>query len=415
MNDSDLSRNLSSPIILTLAVFSFILVFSINLFMESNTGKTVYTACLLGFVLPLSLIYITSNIIQRLKTSSFNLIEFLKSPLLIVALAASPYITISLISQHPIKQIVYIILIMGLIALADSFKFSASFFRGLSAILITTVLFHLLAYPAHGFPEIYNSFFAQKNVFALNILIIFFAAIIVSEATSDSETRIATYITMGICIILILLSRSRGALLDIIFFITLRFIWKPVCKNKYLYWILFASVLLTLVLFVPAYVLFSYTPTGINLNSIVRDYTGVNLFSGRNIIWPAYLYLISLKPFLGYGFGEDVANMMVMLGLPQDVLGLSAHNLYLMVATQTGILGLSGLIIFFGVIWAKLYKNRETKIGSLVCVMFLTGLFNEIFEVTLIQTNLDVVAYFWFLVGLGLRNDLNVQKPANYH
>lgn len=395
----------SGGIILTLAAQAFFLVYIFGIFVGPDEGKTIFLATFAAFLVIFGTLggFRLAPTILRAPARSFSALK--RNLLFHVGLSMIPYALICIFSEEPIKQLTYLVLIFLLMNFASAFKLDQPFLSKLALILFLAAATHLLLFPVLGFPKYYSSLFAQKNVFAINMLVAFFTASLTLKMSKNRNVTSLSFVTMAICFILILCSRSRGVLLDLLVFLSLRATWQWISANRIIYWTVFCVTIATMVILIPAYVALSYTTVGIQLNAIVHEYTGVQLFSGRNIIWPAYLYFITLKPLLGYGFGNRIANMMVMFGLPADVLGLSAHNLYLMVASQTGLLGLTALILFFGTVWASLYRNRSTEIGSIACAVFLTGLVNEMFEVTLIQTNLDVMVFFWFLVALGFRDD----------
>lgn len=395
----------SGGIILTLAAQAFFFVYFFGIFVGPDEGKTIFLATFAAFLVifgTLGAMQLAPTIL-RAPTQSFSALK--KSLLFSVGLSMVPYASVCLFSEGSTKQLIYLALIFFLMYFASAFKLDRPFLSKLSLILFLAATIHLLLFPTLGFPKYYSSLFAQKNMFAINMLVVFFSAYLTLKMSDERNVKALSLGTMTICFVLILCSRSRGVLLDLLVFLFLRATWQWISANRVIYWTVFCGTIAAVVILIPAYVALSYTTVGIQLNAIVHEYTGVQLFSGRNIIWPAYLYFITLKPLLGYGFGNQIANMMVMFGLPSDVLGLSAHNLYLMVASQTGLLGLAALILFFGTVWATLYRNRSTLIGSIACAVFLTGLVNEMFEVTLTQTNLDVMVFFWFLVALGFRED----------
>jgi len=384
----------SEAIGLTLPALAFVGVYAFGLVLGGDAGKTVFVAVLLAAmagVLALRAVDLADLAADRTLAQ--------------LSIALAPFAGICLLVDQPAKEIAYLALILCLLAFGTRVRLRGFYFVALAGGLFLAAGVHLLAYPAFGFPAIYQSFFAQKNVFALNVLMMFFASFLAAQFAGTKDARILALVTCAVCVLLVVLSHSRGVLLDLIFFAAVLFAWPAIARRRWFYWAAFVVVMAGVVAFVPLYVLFSYTDVGQALNAVVRDYTGVNLFSGRNVIWPAYLYFISLKPLLGYGFGNSLGNSMVLMGLPDEFVGLSAHNLYLMVATETGIVGLCAMLFFFGRVWALLYGNRHTRLGTIAAAIFLTGLFNELFEVTLMQTNLDVVAFFWFMVALGLRDD----------
>jgi len=113
-------------------------------------------------------------------------------------------------------------------------------------------------------------------------------------------------------------------------------------------------------------------------------------------IWKASLQSILKHPVLGVGIG----NYPVVLD--EDVSaakkGASAHNLYLDVASEMGLLGLIALLVIFWEILRKSWKNRK-EIYSLVFTFFFVWiLIYNLFDVVLLN---DKVLLF-FMVALAL-------------
>lgn len=320
-----------------------------------------------------------------------------------VLLSILPYATICVLRPQPATQILYLGLILLSISFGKSVEISENFAQVFAGLLAFAVTLHLLVYFGQGMPDFFQSFFPQKNSFALNMLSIFLSSMFILSISNDRSVRMTSFFTMGVCVVLIFLSRSRGTLLDLALFVAFRWSWSLIAGSRFRYWFVFIAILGSGLILVPAYVLLSFTAFGQNLNNLALQYTGIGLFSGRNLIWPAYIFLVIQRPFLGYGFGDALGSFLGGLGLPPNLLGLSAHNLYLMVATQTGVMGVISLLLFLGAIWWCIYRNRYTPIGAVVGSAYLTILFNEMFEVSLTQNNLYVILLVWFLIGLGMQ------------
>lgn len=321
-----------------------------------------------------------------------------------IFLALLPYMAICLSKPSPESAIFYAALLLFCISFCASIKITPAFLTAFSAILVMVVLVHGLIYFGQGMPHLFQSVFPQKNIFALNILVAFFSASFVFSLSADGSTRITCIFCMAACVLLILVSHSRGALLDMAVFAAMRLGWSSISKTKTRYWSAITFVLLSGILLVPLYVLLSFTAFGNNLNDTFRHYTGIGLFSGRNFVWPAYIYLISMRPILGYGFGDAMGSLLRMVGLPPDYLGLSAHNLYLMTASQTGMLGVVTLLLFFGTVWWCLFQSRQSKVGAIAGSVFITMLVNEMFEVSFTQVNMYVILTAWCLIGFGIQS-----------
>lgn len=190
----------------------------------------------------------------------------------------------------------------------------------------------------------------------------------------------------------ILLTEARTSLLAYfaasLFYMFSFFIY----RSKFIYY----SVFYSLILF-SAFIVF------ITINDklfLFADYTQrlstKNIESGRNIIWPLIYDFIKEKPVLGHGGGINLSNLYNT--------ELSAHNLYLQVGVQVGVLGLILLFLFYFFLWKRTfdiyqrYMNMNVKVVGSIFVWILIV---QNFEVTLFQNNVAlslpmfaIMAYF---------------------
>lgn len=194
--------------------------------------------------------------------------------------------------------------------------------------------------------------------------------------------------------IIIYLSNARSVLVSIVFGLITWILWKFITKRKLLFQIYFILILVFGYLFIDVYPrLDSILDDFYYYNDLVYQYTGKNILSGRNELWSQLLVLIENKPFFGYGSGA----------LPRDFINmdLSAHNLYLQIALQVGIVGLSTFLLFLFFIWKTLWLNRHDPKVILLACYFIGILVHEVFEVTLIQNNFGLSIIQWLILGLG--------------
>ena len=198
----------------------------------------------------------------------------------------------------------------------------------------------------------------------------------------------------------IIVATDSRAILTSAFFVFLTFFgWKFITKRKTLFNLYFFLVLafnyFIIVVYPKMYTWNSYYA----LNELSLKYTDKPLLTGRNTIWSQLVDLISMKPWLGYG--SSVA--------PEDFLStsLSAHNLYLQIGLQTGIVGIFLLLSFFFLIWKTLWKNRNDRKVVLVSSFFIGIIVHQTFEVTLTQNHFVIGLLQWMIIGFGLYYSLN--------
>ncbi|HET7313238.1 O-antigen ligase family protein [Salinisphaera sp.] len=131
----------------------------------------------------------------------------------------------------------------------------------------------------------------------------------------------------------------------------------------------------------------------------VQSLTGQNLYSGRQLIWPAIIEAVrSHSIWLGLGADALASTVMKMQGIYKS---WSAHDLYLQVYLQAGILGCAALATLFVALWREIRAHAaDAWHERTACSFFLGVLAYEAFEVSLLQNNLSVGVVFWMTLGL---------------
>lgn len=132
-----------------------------------------------------------------------------------------------------------------------------------------------------------------------------------------------------------------------------------------------------------------------DLNTFVQEGTGRQLLSGRQNIWPEILSVANETPIWGAGTGV----------LPRDVIltELSAHNYYLQLYLQCGIVGISILAAILFAIRRQFDRSKwQDSRVNFAFSCFLCLLLHNMTEVALFQNALMVSIPAWVVVGLGL-------------
>ncbi len=125
-----------------------------------------------------------------------------------------------------------------------------------------------------------------------------------------------------------------------------------------------------------------------------------SILTGRELVWRIAWDSFLENPILGLGFGVSAESLFYTRGID-----LTAHNTYLSVLTEIGLVGLILVIL----LWVTplfispktvLNQDTESKIIIITCVSLLIGLFfNQMFE-TKIPRN-DFIFFIWiYLIGM---------------
>lgn len=218
--------------------------------------------------------------------------------------------------------------------------------------------------------------------------------------TSDAYKKYSTIVFVFINTLIIVLSGSRAALFAQLIMIIL-LITPVIAIKKHIFYVLLPCFYL----FIKAYIYLNTSPLGKSLNDLSQAYFSKNFFSGRQEIWSNLLNLIYEKPFLGYGSGTSLGTILNI--------NLSAHNWYLQIIFQTGLIGLFLLIAIIFLIY-RIFTRRICIFQYSVLIAFVPALLvQEMFEVMLTQNNLTIGLITWTILGLGVNRSCAVIWSAN--
>lgn len=219
---------------------------------------------------------------------------------------------------------------------------------------------------------------------------------------SKNLTHFRVLLIISFSISIIYFSDTRSIFLSVIFSLVTYLLWKVITRKKLWFYCYFFLILVfnfvVTVLYPKLYLLKNFH----KYNMLSMEYTGKNLLSGRNVIWDKLTELIMLKPYFGYGAGVNPQNF-----INSD---LSAHNLYIQISLQIGLIGLSFLLLFFFFIWRAFWNNRYDPKVILSSCYFIGILIYQLFEVTLTQNNFGLGLLQWIIIGLGLSYVFNKDK-----
>lgn len=222
-------------------------------------------------------------------------------------------------------------------------------------------------------------------------------------------SRKKIFICYGVLFLIILyLSGTRSNLLAAIIVVTLFVLYKYISKNKILWNITFISIIISIMLITYIYPQLGEFNKYEQLSTLVYEFTGKRLLSGRDRIWSESIILIKNKPIFGYGTGTGLSDII-------DI-NVSAHNLYIQILLQNGIIGLIIFFILILFLWNLFYKGRKVPVVRFCACFFISILYQNMFEVTLLQNNMSIAIIQWFIISIGISNSLynKSNKSLNY-
>ncbi|WP_168123458.1 O-antigen ligase family protein [Paenibacillus sp. HB172176] len=260
-------------------------------------------------------------------------------------------------------------------------------------LIIIFIMIHFLWWSIEGFNIPFSGALNNPNPFGGFMASLLGLFLIVKNNYIHARKITIQFVTV-LALCLIYASDSRTSWLMILSFYVTYYFWPIVTKKKIIYHNYFIIILLIIVAITFLYPKLLYSDIGYTLQDISRSYTGKNFFSGRQVLWGGLLKVISESPLIGYGSAAR----------PSEFLGgsLSAHNYYLQMMLQVGIIG----TVFFGLllfsIWKYLYIAKNNKSVRTVGALFIGILLYQVFEVSFTQNNLSISVIQWLIIGVGV-------------
>lgn len=236
-------------------------------------------------------------------------------------------------------------------------------------------------------------------------LLSFFPILYFSNYAKNFKAVRRIFITL-ILLTLIFFTETRSVMLSVAFIFFTYFLWYKIIKSKFSFKLFFVFIVIFCFIFTVIYPnLEKYLPNYENLNYQMIKYTGKSIHSGRDTIWSLLIDVITQKPLFGYGSGA----------VPSDYIqsSLSAHNLYLQITLQVGLVGLLMFAFFLYVIWNKFWINRFDKKVRFSAAFFIGIIIYQLSEVTLTQNNFSFALIQWLIIGVGLSYCLNNEPQEN--
>lgn len=121
------------------------------------------------------------------------------------------------------------------------------------------------------------------------------------------------------------------------------------------------------------------------------------IMSGRELIWPAIWEAILLNPILGLGPGASTGDLYAT--------NLSAHNFYLEIGMQLGLVGIVLVVVLFWSLWRVAKPSGRPELcaaENFLTVLITMVALHCLFDVFLTQDSLAVGIPVWMALGLGL-------------
>lgn len=252
----------------------------------------------------------------------------------------------------------------------------------------------------------------------LAVLLVFFSATLLFRQQSAQQTTslrayLGTLGTLG-ALIAAVLSGSRGPLLALPFLGFLLLYLMPYYRKIVAYFlVLFISIILIF------YVFFGQDILRIDeaLTDLAAMGTGNtnNSIGIRTQVWHAALQLFKENPLFGIGYGEfsnTVKLKQQQLSISPSALGYHAHNDYLQLLAEMGLLGLSSiLLLFIGSIFVVFKRTSEILPRASILAISICWLIFALTQVQLAHQRIIIFELIALVFCLALAK--NIKKPAH--
>jgi len=245
------------------------------------------------------------------------------------------------------------------------------------------------------------STFGNPNFFAGHIsmpMCIGFSLLFSKEFKDEQKFLTLIFLIFGIQTLLF--TKSRAAITGLFFGIaTVFFILN---KEKKIKWIGYLILFFFLALLLPV---------------IYKEF----ITNIRFYIWSGTINLIKHKPFFGWGFGQFIFHYFYFrkreyfLQPEATPITNHAHNEYLEICSELGIIGLL-LFLFFIYLIINKYFRKNYKIENSIIAGFAGGIVAVMVD-NIFSTNLrnpSTAMYFWFLLGVLNRRDDKKEFSFNF-
>lgn len=318
------------------------------------------------------------------------------SMVLFIAVFAFSYFTTDYSdSYYFIRVISLFIFILGLVRYRWNIE-QVKVIGFVSGVVTLTIVMHWvqLGYPG----SLFESVFRNENYLA----VLLFSMLYFNILTIKYSSGVGRAIFLLLLVINFVMMLTTGARSVLIGTAVIIFSWVVIKQYKKFFPYLIYLVLIGNGLFVTVYVGIKNTFIGKGLNQFSRELFNKNLFSGRSELWEGSFQAIAMKPWFGHGVGVNASDV--------TEIKLTAHNLYIQLMLEVGVIGLGIFILLILAIWAVLNRNLDSFAAKWSACFLLGILIYESFELTLFQNNYSISMFQWLIITFGI----NFSTPKRY-
>jgi O-antigen ligase len=132
-------------------------------------------------------------------------------------------------------------------------------------------------------------------------------------------------------------------------------------------------------------------PIFVAWNQLAQEYSGRQVSSGRQLLWPSIWEEIQRAPIFGHGFSLASSQITGR--------NLSTHNAFFMILLQVGVVGLIPILCMLYALTSKGLSGEYTHWRTLFTITMVIVIINSTLETELIQNNFRISVLLWFALG----------------
>ena len=283
--------------------------------------------------------------------------------------------------------------------------------RLMTIFAVTVIVANLLAWIAQGgrginINGLMENRFAYAEMLCFLMFFPWFAAL-------TTQKRLYKYLTLLLILVTIFsfhMVSGRAPLLVFMICVTFYFSWRLVTAHITIFFSSLIVMLVGIAVFVWFFARFYDYAFMQALDAWVVENMGRTMASGRQEVWQLILDSWSKSPWIGQGVG--LGERRFVFYEPHGD-WLSAHNLYVSMIYQTGVMGLTALFGLIMTIWWTFWRARRDPVVRLAASFFVGMLAAQNFAVSLIYNSGSMALLFWTIIGIGLRRAFLVIATEN--
>lgn len=281
--------------------------------------------------------------------------------------------------------------LFAFILLSSLIKWEYKHFLSISVVLSIFNLYFLYDYFTNGTSYRFSSIFRNPNALAIYLLFFIFFFIVTLVLSKKIYIKLLMGTMLLLAIFLLINTDSRAVQLSLLLVVGLYLL--DYIKPKLFKYLDFIIITFNL-LFTFIYVALYSTAIGNKLNAFVFELTTKSLFSGRELIWSEMFYKVLEKPLFGHGISMTAD--MFTTG------GRGAHNLYMQILLEVGVVGFAVYVFFFHQIWKLFIMYSTGQVGKWSSYFYIAFLFYQNFELSFFQNGFQMAMVQWWIITIGL-------------